>query len=87
MAAEMFQEGDRQITNLEALARMVWNDGLSQRMGSQRTREMIVERLEGKAVRGEKVNLPDTSLDDQLDRTEAELINALGSKVSEASET
>jgi hypothetical protein len=68
------------MTNLEALARRVFDEALTAALGSQRAREMIVERLEGKAVRGEKPNLPDTNLDDQLDRTEADLINALSPK-------
>lgn len=66
--------------NLELLARRVWSEAKSSSMGSQRAREMIAERLEGKAVRGEKPSVPDTTIEDQLERTEADLINSLGKK-------
>lgn len=70
-------EYDRPMTNLEALARRLWMHALLGGMGSQRTQEMLVERLEGKAVRGEKPPTTDTTLTEQLDRTEADFINAL----------
>lgn len=71
------REYGKPVTNLEALAHRIWNEALGTAMGSQRAREMIVERLEGKAVRGEKPAVPDTTLNEQLDRTETDLINSL----------
>lgn len=71
------------MTNLEALARKLWAEALDSGMGSQRARDQLVERLEGKAVRGEKPATPDTTLTEQLDRTEAELINSLAAPAKE----
>lgn len=68
------------LTNLELLARRVFREALSSNMGSQRAREMIVERLEGKAIRGEKPPQPDTGLEGQLDATERDLIESLTRK-------
>lgn len=73
---------DRPITNLEALARRLWLEALGTAMGSQRAREMIVERLEGKAVRGDKPATPDTALNEQLERNEIDIINSLTPKDS-----
>jgi hypothetical protein len=67
--------------NLEVLARAIWKEAKASNLGSQRAREMIAERLEGKAVRGEKPPVQDTTIEDQLERTEADLINShLGKK-------
>lgn len=77
LAAPGLQDRDTQMMNLEVLARRVWDEAMSKNMGSQRAREMIAERLEGKAVRGEKPVTPDTSIEEQIDRAEVELINSL----------
>lgn len=69
-----FGEG---IPNIEVLARTIW---LAAKVGNQKAQEIIVERLEGKAVRGEKPATPDTTLNEQLERTEADLINSLAPK-------
>lgn len=66
--------------NLELLARRVWTEAKSSSLGSQRARDMIAERLEGKAVRGDKPPIQDTTIEEQLDRTEADLINSMGKK-------
>jgi len=80
----MHSDGVVGMTNLEALARRVFDEALSRNLGSQRARELIVERLEGKAVRGDKPVTPDTTLEDQLERTEADLINSLTKETSDA---
>jgi hypothetical protein len=69
-----------QMLNLELLARRVWTEAKSSSLGSQRARDMIAERLEGKAVRGDKPPVQDTTIEEQLDRTEADLINSMGKK-------
>lgn len=71
------REYDHPMTNLEALVRRLWTHAIIGGMGSQATAALVVERLEGKAVRGEKPSQPDTTLNEQLDRTEADLINSL----------
>jgi hypothetical protein len=77
IAAPLHQDRDTQMLNLEVLARKVWREALSLNMGSQKAREMIAERLEGKAVRGDKPVQPDTTIEEQIDRAEVDLINSL----------
>lgn len=76
-AAPMYQEGDEPVTNLEALARAVFDTALRNGLQSQQARNLVVERLEGKAVRGERPSVADTVVDDALDNAEAALIESL----------
>lgn len=64
-------------SNLEVLARKVVDSALTTSMGSQRARELIVERIEGKAQRANQVVQPDTTLEDQIDRAAVALLNDL----------
>lgn len=77
LADARHQTHDTKMMNLEVLARLSWEEALSRNFGSQRVREMIIERLEGKAVKGEKPPVPDTTVEEQIERSEVELINAL----------
>lgn len=62
------------MTNAEVLARNILNDALA---GDKAAREMIVDRVEGKAVRGEKVQTADTTVEDQIGEAEVALLNGL----------
>lgn len=79
-AASPYQDHDLKMSNLEVLARRVWDEALSKNMGSHKARELIVDRLEGKAVRGDKPHQPDRTIEEQLERAEADLINSLSGK-------
>lgn len=76
-APTVHQFTDHPITQLEALVRRIWQEALSGNMGSQRARELIVERLEGKAPRGEAPKTANTTLEEQLEKTEVDLLNSL----------
>lgn len=76
-AAPEFQEGDRVMTNIELLARKLWYTALSNTTTAQRTREFIVERLEGKAGRAAPPQGTNRELEEQLDRQAIEALNAL----------
>jgi hypothetical protein len=64
----------RRLTNLEVLARGMVNDALG---GDRTMREMVVERVEGKAIRAAQVTPADSSLEDQLDRASIAALNDL----------
>lgn len=76
-AADRHQDTDRPMSNLEVLARKVFDAALSDGMGSQKARELLVDRLEGKAGRAATPTGANTELDDQLDRTAVSLLNEL----------
>lgn len=65
------------MTNMEVLARRVFDSALSSGMGAQKARELVVDRLEGKAGRATPVQGANTELDDQLDRVAIGLLNEL----------
>lgn len=62
------------LTNAEVLARRILNDALS---GDKAARELVIDRVEGKAVRGEKVQSSDTTVEDQVDEATVALLNGL----------
>jgi hypothetical protein len=64
-------------TNMEVLARKVFSSALSDNMGAQRARELVIERLEGKAGRAAPTQGTNTELDDQLDRAAVSALNDL----------
>lgn len=65
------------MTNLEVLARKVFFAALTDFMGAQRARELVIERLEGKAGRAAPTQGANTELDDQLDRAAVSALNDL----------
>jgi len=77
IAPDLHQETDRRMTNMEVLARRVFDSALSSGMGAQKARELVVDRLEGKAGRATPVQGANTELDDQLDRVAIGLLNEL----------
>lgn len=85
IAAPKHQDRDTTMTNLEVLTRRMVEDSMMGNMGSHRAREFIIERLEGKAVRGEKPAVSDTTLDDQLSEAEAVLLNSFSKEKSNVS--
>jgi hypothetical protein len=76
-AAEEWQDSSSPMTNMEVLARKVFNTALREGMQTQRARELVIERLEGKAGRAAPVQGSNTELDDQLDRAAVALLNDL----------
>lgn len=62
-------------TNMEVLARKVFSAALADTMGAQRARELVIERLEGKAGRAAPTQGTNTELDDQLDRAAVAALN------------
>lgn len=72
-----FQDDGGSQSNLEVLARKVVKASLSDNMGAQRARELIVERIEGKAQRANQVSTPDTALEDQIDKAAVAMLNDL----------
>lgn len=78
IAPEEFQDGAVEgMTNLEVLARRVFAAALASNMGAQRARELVVDRLEGKAQRAAQVHTPDTTIEDQLDKAAVALLNGM----------
>lgn len=83
-AAEEFQEkyvGQGRMKNLEILARGLVQDALN---GDKNTRELVIDRIEGKAVRAAQVQPPDTTLEDQLDRASVAALNELAEQKDES---
>lgn len=62
---------------MEVLARKVFSAALADNLGSQRARELVIERLEGKAGRATPIQGTNTELDDQLDRAAVSALNDL----------
>lgn len=83
VADEEFQDDGTGRSNLEVLARKVVKASLSDNMGAQRARELIVERIEGKAQRANQVQGVDTSLEDQIDKAAVALLNDIAAPVKE----
>lgn len=74
-AAPEFQKTeDRMMTNAELLARSLIYDALK---GDRDAREKVLDRLEGKPIRGQPVFAPDTSLEEQIDRLGVAALNDL----------
>lgn len=73
-AVDAYQESDRTMTNLEVIARGMVADAMR---GGGAARELVIDRVEGKAVRAAQVTPPDTSLEEQIDRSSVEALNAL----------
>jgi hypothetical protein len=46
-------------------------------LGQKDARDAVLDRLEGKAIRGQAVQAPDNTLDEQLDRASIDAINRL----------
>ncbi len=83
IAPEDYQDADSEMTGLELLARKVFYAALSDNMGAQRARELVVERLEGKAVRAAQVQTPDTTIEDQIDRAAVAALNELATSTKD----
>lgn len=64
----------RRISSLEVIARGMVSDAMK---GDKTMREMVVERVEGKAVRAAQVTPPDSSLEEQIDRAAIAALNEL----------
>lgn len=64
----------RTMTNLEVIARGMVADAAN---GDKTMRELIVDRIEGKAVRAAQVQPIDTSLEEQLDKAAITELNKL----------
>jgi hypothetical protein len=79
-----FQDDGGSQSNLEVLARKVVKASLSDNMGAQRARELIVERIEGKAQRANQVSTPDTALEDQIDKAAVALLNGIAKPDNES---
>ena len=76
-AADYYQNGDTKMTNLEKLARMIWDEALMNKIGSQKVREMLADRLEGKSGRAAPPVDRNLELDEVLDRAGVDAINEL----------
>jgi hypothetical protein len=74
VAAPGFQYANSRMTNAEVLARQLLNRALEGNAGAQ---EMVIDRVEGKAVRANPVQSTDTTIDDQLDALDKQNLNDL----------
>lgn len=78
MAGPKYQEAiGRPISNLEVIARGMVDDAMR---GDKQMREMVIERVEGKAVRAAQVQPADTTLEEQLDRASINALNEMAEK-------
>lgn len=73
-AAPGFQESGVRMRNAEVLARTLMNRALE---GNQFAIEVVLDRAEGKAVRGSPVAQVDTQLEEQIGRAEVAALNEL----------
>ena len=64
----------REITNAEALARKLLQKAL---LGNEKAQEMVIDRVEGKAGRAVDAKPLDTTLEDLIDRSGVDALNAL----------
>lgn len=73
-AAPQFQENGTRWRNAEVLARTILNRALQE---NQAAIDIVLDRAEGKAVRGTPVAQTDTTIEDQIDRASVEQLNKL----------
>lgn len=62
------------MSNAEVLMRGILRDALK---GDKAAREILLDRAEGKAVRGQVVQSADTTVEDQIDAAALALLNGL----------
>lgn len=74
VAVAGFQDvpGER-MSNAEVLARGIMNAAL---LGDKAARELVIDRVEGKAVRGQTVQTADMTVEDQVDEAMIALLSA-----------
>lgn len=78
-AAPEFQDMDGVIlTNAEKLARILVNKALADE--NQFAIEAVLDRAEGKPVKGQQVMMPDMTVEDMISNQEVALLNALNKK-------
>lgn len=83
IAPSEYQDGTRIKTKAEIIAAKVVEVAMGNTTGSMRARELIVERIEGKAQRANPVSTPDTTLEDQIDKTALAMLNELAAPAKE----
>lgn len=72
-AADEFQDGDGpRLSNAESLARLLVRRALSE---NQFAIEAVLDRAEGKPVKGQTVSLPDMTVEDMISQQEVALLN------------
>lgn len=72
-----WQDAGLSMTNVEVLARKMWHSAIEPGLNQAKARELVIDRLEGKAGRANNVNPVNTELDEQLDRQATDLLNDL----------
>lgn len=74
VAAPTYQEDNSRWRNVEVLSRQILSAALQ---GNQTAIAIVLDRVEGKAVRGTPVAQTDTTIEDQIDRASVEQLNKL----------
>lgn len=75
VASPKFQTNEAAVlTNADVLARGILEDAMA---GDKAAREIVLDRVEGKAVRGQTIQSADTTVEDQITEAEVALLNNL----------
>lgn len=77
VAGREHQDGGSRRTNAEALTRLLMNRALE---GNQFAIEAVLDRAEGKPVKGVTISTPDLSVEDMISQQEVALLNDLATK-------
>lgn len=74
VANKTHQDGGSRRTNAEALTRLLVNRALE---GNQFAIEAVLDRAEGKPVKGATISTPDMSIEEMISQQEIALLNGL----------